>query len=177
MLQEEQIITGSVRKRVVGGVGAVLLGVFVFAVPCFGQTKLENLCRETRNAFVGGEWKGKVLRDDVFASDCTIEVSLSGERRLHVSIDQYGSVKETRRELKKDLSLFFLADKIWHSPPRRRIKIELDRWWTYGTAYRQIDSMLLLQRDVFYILVITSNQDDLVPIVQALKKVGVDVGI
>lgn len=178
MFQERQI-----RRECVGmcfysaSVGVFFFACLIFSTPCFGQTKLESMCRGTRDAFLSGEWNGKILRDDVFSSDCTIEVTLSGERRLYVNIEQYGSVKETMRELKSDLSYLLLASEVRNAAPKRRIRMKLDSWWNFGTAYRRLNSMMLLQRDVFYILVIASDKKDLVSIEQTLRRVGTDVGI
>jgi len=164
--------------REVAGLGAAFLICLIFVNSGLAQTKkLEKFCQETRDALLAEEWNGKLLRDDLFSSDCTIEVKLADNRNLYLSIEQYGSVREARKELENDLSYLLLGQSLVSKTAQPRLKIKLDRWWSYGTAYGGVGSMILLQRKVFYILVTAPDKKDLAPIEKTLRQVGMKVGI
>ncbi|HMM80654.1 MAG TPA: hypothetical protein PKC65_11585 [Pyrinomonadaceae bacterium] len=160
------------------GLSAAFLICLIFVNSGLAQSKkLEKFCQEAGKAFLADEWNGKLLRDDLFSSDCTIEVKLADNRDIYLSIEQYGSVREARKELENDLSYLLLGQSMASSTPQPRLKVKLDRWWSYGTAYGGVGSTILLQRKVFYILVIAPDKKDLTPIEKMLRQVGKDVGI
>jgi len=151
----------------------IIIGIFnllIFStLTASGQQLVDSQCNRIFDDVAGEMKPTHIFRREIYTSDCDFDFTAKNGSGLLITVETYGTEKETKEAIKSDLALYKGSD-----DKTTAVNMKTEGFWDEAILYnrnRTGDGFILLRRQKFLISLFSLNDEVLLTAEKTLRKV------
>jgi hypothetical protein len=157
-------------------IGSFVIGILLATSASASGQDMSHLCRRIDDSIESLKPE-KVDRRDVYRNQCVVEVTLANDIDVYLSLQRFGSEKQSKLEFANTLSLFSY-DENMNEVALQVEKVNAPGVWDQAISYKEprvgVSSFVLLQKGGFFITLMSNRYSVLSDWEKALRSVKLD---